>query len=71
MNWEDAKAGVLTGEQTAYQTSWTNPIEGLVLYEGAIWLAGDTYISEFTPTGEQQNAKNWALASYDGDLPPR
>jgi hypothetical protein len=72
MNWTDAKAGVESGTQTAYQSEgWPNPIEGLVLYQNAIWLAGETYISEFTPTEEQENATNWVLAPYNGDLPPR
>jgi hypothetical protein len=71
MTWEEAKAGVLSGSQTAYQSDWENLNEGLVIHENCIWLAGDTYINQFTPTPAQEAATNWVLAAFDGDLPPR
>jgi hypothetical protein len=69
--WEEAQAAVLTGTQTTWQDDWANLNEGLVLYQGSIWLAGDTYISQFTPTPAQENAMNWVIAAFDGSLPPR
>jgi hypothetical protein len=71
MTWKQAKAGIMMGNQCTYQGNMPSPEAVVKWTDGTLHLVAETDLGPFTPTPEQEQATNWILAPYNGDLPPR